>query len=103
MTSRYHLKLYVTGQTPRSRAAIHNLRRLCDEEFGGIYEVDVIDVLEAPEEAEREKILATPTLIKELPLPIRRIIGDLSNREQVLHGLGIHPIEPLSASGSMAG
>jgi circadian clock protein KaiB len=86
---RYLLKLYVTGQTPRSLRAIANLRRLCEEELGGRYEMVVIDVLERPQLAEDEKILATPTVVKELPLPIRRIIGDLSDSEKVLLGLDL--------------
>jgi circadian clock protein KaiB len=88
--SSYVIKLYVTGQTPRSQRAIENLRRLCDEELRGQYELVVIDVLERPQLAEDEKILATPTVVKELPLPIRRIIGDLSDLERVLLGLDLH-------------
>jgi len=85
------IKLYVTGHTPRARAAIENLRQICDEELGGQYKMVVIDVLERPQLAEDEKILATPTVIKELPPPIRRIIGDLSDRERVLLGLDLKP------------
>ncbi len=85
------LKLYVTGQTTRSRDAIANLRRICEQELGGAYEMVVIDVLDRPQLAEDEKILATPTVIKELPPPIRRIIGDLSDTERVLLGLDIRP------------
>ena len=83
------IKLYVTGQTPRSRNAIANLLRICEEQLGGKYELVVIDVLERPQLAEDEKILATPTVIKELPLPVRRIIGDLSDTEKVLIGLDL--------------
>ena len=83
------VKLYVTGQTPRSQAAIANLRRICEDELAGRYELVVIDVLERPQLAEDEKILATPTVIKELPLPIRRVIGDLSDTEKVLVGLDL--------------
>ncbi len=85
------LKLYVTGQTPKSERAIANMRRLCEEELEGQYELVVIDVLERPQLAEDEKILATPTLTRELPLPLRRIIGDLSDSEKVLLGLDIQP------------
>ena len=85
------LKLYVTGQTPRSAAAIANLQRLCEHELSGQYEIEVIDVLERPQLAEEERVLATPTLIKELPPPLRRIIGDLSDSEKVLLGLGLTP------------
>ena len=81
------LKLYVTGQTPRSKQAIENLYQICEEGLKGQYEVVVIDVLERPQLAEDEKIIATPTLIKILPPPLRRIIGDLSDREKVLLGL----------------
>lgn len=86
---KYLLKLYVTGQTSRSQRAIVNLRRLCEEELAGEYEMVVIDVLERPQLAEDEKILATPTVVKELPVPIRRIIGDLSDSERVLVGLDL--------------
>lgn len=83
------IKLYVTGQTPRSRAAVDNLRRICEEQLNNRYDLVVIDVLERPQLAEDEKILATPTVIKELPLPVRRIIGDLSDSEKVLIGLDL--------------
>ncbi len=85
----YTLKLYVAGNTPRSERAIQNLRRLCEEALAGQYHMVVIDVLERPQLAEDEKILATPTLIKHLPPPLRRIIGDLSDTEKVLLGLDI--------------
>lgn len=84
---RYLLKLYVTGMTPRSRQAIDNLRDICDKELGGRYRMEVVDILERPQLAEDERILATPLLIKRLPPPLRRIIGDLSDRERVLLGL----------------
>lgn len=87
--SRYVLKLYVTGQTTRSKQAIANLHRICEEELSGEYEMEVIDVLERPQLAEDEKILATPTLTKELPSPLRRVIGDLSDTEKVLLGLDL--------------
>jgi circadian clock protein KaiB len=86
---KYVIKLYVTGQTPRSLAAIANLRQLCEDELGGRYELEVIDVLDRPQLAEDEKIFATPTVVKELPVPIRRIIGDLSDTERVLLGLDL--------------
>lgn len=85
--NKYILRLYITGQTPKSERAIENLRRICDEELNGQYQMVIIDVLERPQLAEDEKILATPTLIKELPPPLRRIIGDLSDTEKVLLGL----------------
>ena len=89
MSKTYLLKLFVTGQTPRSEHAIENLRRICEEEFQNQYELIVVDVLQRPQLAEDEKILATPTVIKELPRPIRRIIGDLSEKEKVLLGLDL--------------
>ena len=89
MSKKYLLKLFVTGQTPRSELAIENLRRICEEEFPNEYELIVIDILKRPQLAEDEKILATPTVIKELPPPIRRIIGDLSDKEKVLLGLDL--------------
>lgn len=87
----YVLKLYVTGRTPRSERAIMTLREICETELAGRYELVVIDVLEQPTLAENEKILATPTLIKELPPPLRRMIGDLSDKEKVLLGLDLQP------------
>ncbi len=98
---KYLIKLYVTGQTARSLLAIANLRRICEDELKGRYELIVIDVLERPQLAEDEKILATPTVVKELPHPIRRIIGDLSDSERVLLGLDLRPCsgEPETLSG----
>lgn len=87
--NRYVIKLYITGQTSRSQRAIANLRRICEEELAGQYDLVVIDLLERPQLAEDEKILATPTVVKELPAPIRRIIGDLSDSERVLLGLDL--------------
>lgn len=88
---KYLLKLYITGRTQRSESAIANLRRICETELAGQYQLRVIDVLEQPALAEQERILATPTLIKELPPPMRRIIGDLSDTDRVLLGLDIQP------------
>jgi circadian clock protein KaiB len=96
--SRCLLKLYVTGRTPRSQRAIDNLQRICDEHLAGRYDMHVIDVLLAPEVAEREHILATPTVVKELPLPPRRIIGDLSDAARVLLGLELTSKDPPSAN-----
>ena len=89
---KYLLKLYITGRTPRTENAISMLRKICDEELQGRYNLTVIDVLQQPQLAENEKILATPTLIKELPEPLRRLIGDLSDKEKVLLGLDLHLI-----------
>ena len=87
------LTLYVTGHTQRSDRAIANLRRICEEELKGRYELEIIDVLEQPQLAEEQKILATPTLIKDLPPPLKRLIGDLSDKERVLLGLDINPLD----------
>lgn len=85
------LKLFITGQTPRSQQAITNLHRICQRELAGWCELHIIDVLEQPQLAERENILATPTLIRELPPPRRRFVGDLSDVAGVLLGLNLHP------------
>jgi circadian clock protein KaiB len=87
----YLLRLYVTGASPRAEVAIANLRRICEQELPGQYELEIIDVLKHPQLAEDEKILATPTLIKQLPPPLRRVIGDLSDKEKVLLGLEVRP------------
>jgi len=86
---KYILKLYVTGQTANSLRAISNLKKLLAEKLYGVYELQIIDVLKHPQLAEDEKILATPLLARALPLPMKRIIGDLSNKEKVLLGLDI--------------
>lgn len=86
---KFSLTLFITGQTPRSEHAIANLRRICEKELANQYELTIVDVLENPHLAEEAKILATPTLVKELPPPIRRIIGDLSNSSKVLLGLDL--------------
>ncbi|MCU0493981.1 MAG: circadian clock protein KaiB [Chloroflexaceae bacterium] len=86
----FQLRLFVCGQTANSLHAIHNLNLLLEERLAGQYMLDIIDVLQQPALAEEERILATPTLIRVAPPPVRRIIGDLSNRERVLLGLGLH-------------
>lgn len=88
---KYILRLYIMGYTAKSRTAITNLENLCDNELKDQYELTVINVLERPQLAEDEKIIATPTLVRVLPEPIRRIIGDLSDVEKVLLGLDILP------------
>ena len=97
--NKYLLRLYITGQTPKAERAITNLRRICEEELGGQYEMVIIDILERPQLAEDEKIIATPALIKQLPPPLRRIIGDLSDTEKVLLGLDLQPFDPNSKEG----
>ena len=86
---RYILRLYVTGMTARSARAVTNLRAICDEYLEGRYELDVIDIYQQPVLTKGEQIIAAPTLIKKLPLPMRRIIGDMSDRERVLLGLDL--------------
>lgn len=93
MSGDHVLRLYVAGKTARSERAITDLQRLCAQELNGQYQVEVIDVLEDPAAAERQKVLATPTVIKELPLPVRRVIGDLSQAEQVLVGLDLVKVD----------
>lgn len=90
--NKFKLRLYVTGKTPKSERAIANLKEICERDLADRYELQIIDVLESPQLAEDEKILATPTLIKDLPPPLRRIIGDLSNSEKVLLGLDLSPV-----------
>ena len=89
MTARAVLKLYVTGQTDNYQKAVKHLEDILEKEFKGLYQLKVIDVLKNPRLAEEDKILATPTLIKVLPTPIRKIIGDLSDKEKVLLGLDL--------------
>jgi circadian clock protein KaiB len=87
----WKLKLYIAGQTPRSMAALANLKKIVDEHLDGRYEIEVIDLLENPRLAKGDQILAVPTLVKDLPLPVRKIIGDLSDTERVLVGLDVRP------------
>lgn len=86
---KFLFKLYITGRTPRSEMAMFNLRRICDDILKTEYDLIIIDVLEKPHLAEEDRIMATPTLIKELPSPKRRITGDLSDTEKVMAGLDI--------------
>lgn len=88
--NKFLLKLYVTGDTPRAERAISNLRQICEKELPDQYELVIIDVLENPQLAEAEKIMVTPTLVRELPPPRRRIIGDLTDTARVLLGLNLH-------------
>lgn len=85
----YHLRLYVAGQTTKSLTAIANLKRVCEEHLAGRYEIEVIDLLINPKLAAGDQILAIPTLVRKLPAPLKRIIGDLSDTEKVLVGLDI--------------
>ncbi|MEY3297858.1 MAG: hypothetical protein RLZZ597_1118 [Cyanobacteriota bacterium] len=88
---KWYLRLYVAGQTPKSVMAFANLKKLCEEYMHGQYEIEIIDLIQHPELAQQDKILAIPTLVRRLPPPIRQIIGDLSDKEKVLIGLDITP------------
>ena len=88
---RWELRLYVAGQTPRSLTAFKNLKKICEEHLKGKYAIQVIDLLRNPQLASGDQILAIPTLVRKLPLPVRKIIGDLSNTERVLVGLDLRP------------
>ncbi len=87
----YVLKLFVSGMTPRSLKAIQNTRRICRDHLDGRYELEVIDLYQQPELGKREQIIAAPTLIKKLPVPLRQFIGDLSDTEKILVGLDLIP------------
>jgi len=87
----YNLRLYVAGQTPKSIAAIANLKKICEQHLTAHYEIEIIDLMKNPALAQRHQIVAIPTLIRQLPEPLKRIIGDLSNHEKVLVGLDIRP------------
>jgi len=93
---RYLLRLYVAGTTPRSNRAIVNIRRICEEHLKGRYELEVVDVVKNPRLAAGEQIIAAPTLVKKLPLPLRRFIGDLSETERILLGLDLRRREGTS-------
>jgi circadian clock protein KaiB len=88
-SARWMLRLYIAGNTPRSIAALNNLRAVCEEQLNGRYRLDVIDLLKNPLLARKNQILAVPTLVRKLPLPVRRIIGDLSDAKRVLVGLDL--------------
>jgi len=93
-TEHYVLRLYVTGRTNRSARAIETARQICDTHLKGRHELEVVDLYEHPEAAAREQIIASPTLVRLLPDPLRRIIGDLSDRPRVLAGLGLSATVP---------
>ena len=88
----WQLRLYVAGQTPKSIAAFANLKRICEEHLAGQYRIEVIDLMVNPQLARGDQILALPTLVRKLPAPVKKIIGDLSNTERVLVGLDIKPL-----------
>jgi circadian clock protein KaiB len=89
--SHWELRLYVAGQTPKSLTAFANLKKLCEEHVAGRYRIEIIDLLEHPQLAAGDQILAIPTLVRQLPAPLKKIIGDLSNTERVLVGLDLRP------------
>lgn len=95
----YKLRLFITGSTPHSTRAIENMRRICEDHLEGRYDFEVVDVYEDPEATRELQVIATPTLVKILPEPLRRIIGDLSDRERVLAGLDLAPL-PDTRTGS---
>ncbi len=88
----WELRLYVAGQTPKSLAAFSNLKKICEEYLAGQYQIEVIDLLQNPQLAKGDEIVAIPTLVRKLPEPVRKIIGDLANKERVLVGLEIHAV-----------
>ncbi len=91
----WNLRLYIAGGTPRSVAALKNLQKICDEYLPGKYNIEVIDLLKNPKLAAGDQILAVPTLVRQLPTPLKKIIGDLSNSERVLVGLDLRSSVPL--------
>ena len=88
---RYVFRLFVSGTTPRSTRAIRNIRKICDEHLTGRYDLEVVDIYQQPGLAGHEQIIAAPTLVKSLPLPLRRFIGDISESERILIGIGLRP------------
>ena len=88
---KWNLRLYIAGTTARSLAAFTNLKRICEEHLPGVYTIEVIDLVKSPQLARGDQILAVPTLVRKLPVPVRKIIGDLSNTERVLVGLDLRP------------
>jgi circadian clock protein KaiB len=88
-SKKYELRLYIAGNTPKSVTALSNLKRYCEEHLKDLYEIEIIDLLQNPQLAEGDQILAVPTLVKKVPEPVRKIIGDLSNEAKVLVGLDI--------------
>ncbi|MCX2483548.1 circadian clock KaiB family protein [Pedobacter sp. MR2016-24] len=89
----WELRLYIAGKTPKSVSALNNLNKYCEEHLQGKYKIEIIDLLLHPQLAEGDQIFAVPTLVRKVPVPIRKIIGDLSNEEKVLVGLNIIPIK----------
>ncbi|MDB6018389.1 MAG: thiol-disulfide isomerase [Pedosphaera sp.] len=90
---KYLLRLYISGITPRSTTAIERVKRICEERLAGRYDLEVVDIYQQPLLAKSEQIIAAPTLLKKLPLPLRRIIGDMSNEDRVVLGLDLQPLQ----------
>jgi len=90
-TERWDLRLYTAGQSPKSLAALSNLKRICDQHLAGRYSIEVIDLMKNPRLAKDDEIIAIPTLVRKLPAPLRKIIGDLSDEERALVGLQLRP------------
>ena len=93
MPGSIELRLYIAGQTPKSLTALSNLKKICEEHLKGKYQIEIIDLVKSPQLAQGDQVLAIPTLVRNLPTPIRKIIGDLSNTERVLVGLDLRPGE----------
>ncbi len=91
--ARWKLRLYVAGHTPKSITALTNLKQLCEQHLAGRYQIEVVDLVTQPQLAQGDQIVAIPTLIRKLPIPIKRVIGDLSNLERVMVGMDLQPIE----------
>lgn len=91
-SDKWVLRLYVAGQTPKALTAFANLKKICDEQLKGEYSIEVIDLLKTPKLGAEDQIFALPTLVRKLPVPVRKIIGDLSNTERVLVGLDLLPV-----------
>ena len=94
-TDKWILRLYIAGQTPRAITAFNNLKSMCEEQLNGNYRIEVVDLLQNPQLGREHQILAIPTLVRKLPVPVRRIIGDLSNTERVLVGLDLKELSTL--------
>jgi circadian clock protein KaiB len=92
-TELWELRLYVAGETPKSIAAVSNLNRICEEHLSGQFKIEVVDLLKNPQLARGDQIVAIPTLVRKLPNPVRKIIGDLSNTEKTLVGLQLRPLK----------
>lgn len=98
---KWMLRLYVAGNTPNSVAAVANLKEICENHLGGVYDIEVVDLLRNPQLARGDQIVAVPTLVRKLPPPVKQIIGDLSNTERVLVGLDLRPARlPRKAAGA---